>query len=265
MDTQVPIMDIASRIATYEERGFTTERAQVNVLMEAAAFAIFRDFPEAFVLFGGATLVLFHESLRHSADLDLLSRGAQAPSREEIAASLEQELMPLGEIMELGRLGLEIDNSDSREGRIFISTNTGQRLFRVDLTRLGSAIESEIEDHCVDGETGASAVIKSATKELLLLQKAEAFLLRRAVKARDVYDIHPLKGLGANLRAHLHDTVLANEIDSSTIAGRIDRVDVKLCTLELKQILPPDVYKVLEVVEFEPLRNAVRELYEEWL
>ncbi len=32
-------MDIASRIATYEERGFTTERAQVNVLMEAAAFA----------------------------------------------------------------------------------------------------------------------------------------------------------------------------------------------------------------------------------
>jgi hypothetical protein len=40
---------------------------------------------------------------------------------------------------------------------------------------------------------------------------------------------------------------------------------VKLCTLELKQILPPDVYKVLEVAEFEPLRNAVRELYEEWL
>jgi nucleotidyltransferase AbiEii toxin of type IV toxin-antitoxin system len=269
MDTQVPTMDIASRIATYEERGFTTERAQVNVLMEAAAFAIFRDFPEAFVLFGGATLVLFHESLRHSADLDLLSRGAQAPSREEIAASLERELMPLGEIMELGRLGLEIDNSDSREGRIFISTNTGQRLFRVDLTRLGSAIEGEIEDHRVDGEAGASAVIKSATKELLLLQKAEAFLLRRAVKARDAYDIHLLKGLGttlgANLRAHLHDTVLANEIDSSTIAGRIDRVDVKLCTLELKQILPPDVYKVLEVAEFEPLRNAVRELYEEWL
>ena len=64
-------MDIASRVAKYEERGFTPERAQVNVLMEAAAFAIFRDFPEAFVLFGGASLVLFHESMRHSADLDL--------------------------------------------------------------------------------------------------------------------------------------------------------------------------------------------------
>lgn len=69
--------------------------------------------------------MLFHESMRHSADLDLLSRGAQAPSREEIAASLELELMPLGRIMELGRLGLEIGNSDTREGRIFISTDTG--------------------------------------------------------------------------------------------------------------------------------------------
>lgn len=262
-------MDVASRIAKYEERGFTAERAQVNVLMEAAAFAIFRDFPEAFVLFGGATLVLFHDSMRHSADLDLLSRGAQVPSREEVAASLERDLMPLGRIMELGKLGLEIDNSDTREGKIFISTNAGQRLFRVDLTRLGSAIESEIEEHRVDGEAGASAVIKSATKELLLLQKAEAFLLRQRVKARDAYDTYLLKRLGAtlsaNLRAHLHDTLLANEIDSSTLTNRIDRIDAKLCALELKQILPTDVYNALEVVDFGPLRAAVKELYEEWL
>ncbi len=262
-------MDIASRVAKYEERGFTRGRAEINVLMEAAAFAIFRDFPEAFVLFGGATLVLFYDSVRHSADLDLLSRGAQVPPRQEIAASLERELMPIGRIMELGALALQIDTSDTRLGRIFVSTDTGQRLFRVDLCRLGSAIESEIEDHRVDGDAGISAVIKSATKELLLLQKAEAFLLRRAVKARDAYDIYLLKGLGTtlstNLRAHLHDTVLANEIDSSTISSRIDRVDVKLCVLELKQILPPDVYEVLEDAGFEPLRNAVKELYEEWL
>ena len=55
-------MDIAGRIAKYEDRGFTRERAEVNVLMEVAAFAIFRDFPDAFVLFGGATLVLYHDS-----------------------------------------------------------------------------------------------------------------------------------------------------------------------------------------------------------
>ena len=89
------------------------------------------------------------------------------------------------------------------------------------------------------------------------------------MKARDAYDIYLLKGLGAtlsaNLRSHLQDTVLANEIDSSTLANRIDRIDVKLCALELKQVLPPDVYKAIAAVDFAPLRKAVKELYEEWL
>lgn len=40
-------MDIARRIAKYEDRGFTRERAEINVLMEHAAFTIFKDFPEA--------------------------------------------------------------------------------------------------------------------------------------------------------------------------------------------------------------------------
>lgn len=262
-------MNIASRIVRYEEKGFTRERAEINVLMEAAAFAIFKDFPDAFVLFGGATLVLYHDSVRHSADLDLLSRGAQTPSRQEIVASLERDLAPLSAIMEMGKLQFGSDSSESLEGRIFITTDSGRRLFRVDLSRLGSAIESEIEDHCVEGETGISTVVKSATKELLLLQKAEAFLLRRAVKARDAYDAHLLRSLGttlsANLRAHLHDTLLANEIDSNAISDRIDRVDKNLCRVELKPILPPDVYAALENAEFEPLRKALRELYGEWL
>jgi hypothetical protein len=237
--------------------------------MEVAAFTIFKDFPDAFILFGGATLVLYHDSVRHSADLDLLSRGAHAPSRQEIVASLDRNLSALSRIMEKGVLQFEIDSSDNREGRIFVATNTGRRLFRIDLSTLGSAIESEIEDHPMDGEAGISAVIKSATKGLLLLQKAEAFLLRRAVKARDAYDAHLLKSLGAtlspNLRANLQDTVLANEIDSNTILNRIDRIDANLCLLELKPILPPDVYAALEDAGFEPLRDALKELYEEWL
>src|SRR6266566_8405835 len=95
-------MDIASRIAKYQDKGFTQERSEINVLMEAAAFAIFKDFPDAFVLFGGATLVLYHDSVRHSADLDLLSRGAEAPSRQEIVASLERDVKPIAQIMHLG-------------------------------------------------------------------------------------------------------------------------------------------------------------------
>src|SRR5207253_2230631 len=110
------------------------------------------------------------------------------------------------------------------------------------------------------------AIIKSATKELLLLQKAEAFLMRRSVKARDAYDIHLLNEIGAvlslNLRAHLQDTILGNEIASETIS---DRIGVNLCRLELKPILPPSIYSVLEEAQFEPLINALRHLYKEWL
>jgi len=250
-------------------RGFTRERAEVNTLIEHAAVTIFRDFPEAFVLFGGATLVLYHDSVRHSADLDLLSRSASFPSPEEISASLQRDLPPVGQIMELGELHFQLERSTSREGRIFVSTGAGRRLFRIDLTRLGSAIESEIEDHPVEGESGFSAIIKSATKELLLLQKAEAFLMRRSVKARDAYDIHLLNEIGAvlslNLQAHLQDTILGNEIASETISDRIDRIGVNLCRLELKPILPPNIYSVLEEAQFEPLINALRHLYKEWL
>jgi Nucleotidyl transferase AbiEii toxin, Type IV TA system len=264
-----PTMDIASRIAKYGAKGFTLERAEINVLMEAAAFAIFKDFPDAFVLFGGATLVLYHDSVRHSADLDLLSRGVETPSRQEIIASLGRDLAPISAILDMGPLRFESDTAKSFEGRVFVMTDSGRTLFRVDLSRLGSAIESEIEEHRMDGETGISTVVKSATKELLLLQKAEAFLLRRAIKARDAYDAHLLQSLGAtlgkNLRAHLQDTMLANEIDSDTISNRIARVDKNLCRVELKPILPPEVYTALQAAEFEPLTKALRELYGEWL
>jgi len=154
--------------------------------------------------------------------------------------------------MQLGDLRFETATDDAREGRIFVTTSSSQRLFRVDLTRFASAIESEIEAHPIEGESGLPAVIKSATKEL-----------------RDAYDIHLLEQLRAmlspNLQAHLQDTVLANEIDSDTISGRIKRIDVDLCRLELKPILPPDVYSPLEEAKSTPLRDALKELYEEWL
>src|SRR5215469_599478 len=123
-------MNIAKRLAIYEDKGFSRERAEINVLMEAGAGAIFRDFPEAFVLFGGATLVLYHDSVRHSADLDLLWRGSDAPSREEVAACLKRDLTPLAEIVGLGALTFEFQNLAGREARIYVNA-TGRQLFRV--------------------------------------------------------------------------------------------------------------------------------------
>ena len=262
-------MNIARQLAKYEGKGFTADRARINVLMEGAAIAIFRDFPEDFVLFGGAALVLYHDSVRHSADLDLLSRTSEPPSKEEVLKSVQKDLPALAETMGIEGLYFELDESSGAEGKIYVYGREKERLFRVDLTKLGSAIETEIENHPIGDEAGILAVIKSATKELLLLQKAEAFLLRRSVKARDAYDVHALKRLptelDSNLRAHLEDTLLSNEMDSDFILERIEGVDFNRCRLELKPILPPEIYASLEEVEFKPLRDALTELYERWL
>jgi hypothetical protein len=192
-------MMIARQIAKYEDRGFSRERAEINALMENAILAIFRDFPDAFLLFGGATLVLFHESVRYSAELDLLARGATLPTRDEIVSTLRRELSPIAHILQLGELLFASKGSGTQEGNIFVSSSSGQRLFRIDLTKFSSAIESEIETHPAETQSGESVEIKSATKHLLLLQKAEAFLLRRIVKARDAYDNHVLLQKGRDI------------------------------------------------------------------
>jgi hypothetical protein len=57
-------MTLEGRIAKYLGRGFSREQAQILVLMEEAAIALFSALPEHIVLFGGATLVLFHNSPR---------------------------------------------------------------------------------------------------------------------------------------------------------------------------------------------------------
>jgi hypothetical protein len=263
-------MNIAQQIDRYEKKGFSREQAEINTIIENAILAIFKDFPDAFLLFGGATLVLFHESVRHSADLDLLARhGIPLPTREEIIGTLKRELSPIADILELGELQFGTLGPGTHEGSIFVATLSGQRLFRVDLTKLGSAIESEIETHPIEAQSGEPVVIRSANKELLLLQKAEAFLLRRVVKARDAYDIAVLleKGaaLNSNLRAHLADAVYANEIDEAYIAERIAQIDADRCSLELNSILPPEVYSKLKNEGFATLRDAVATLYKVWL
>src|SRR6202140_5070 len=101
-------MNLAAQIAAYRERGFTGEQAEVITMMRVAAGVLFRDFPDSFLLFGGATLVLFHDSVRHSADLDLLARAAELPTPEELRASLENGLAPAAEALNLGPLQVEV-------------------------------------------------------------------------------------------------------------------------------------------------------------
>jgi len=65
-------MYISDRIRRYIARGFHRDSAAVNVLIEETLLTLFKRFPETFIFFGGASLVLFYGSQRHSRDIDLL-------------------------------------------------------------------------------------------------------------------------------------------------------------------------------------------------
>ena len=57
-------MNLAEQIAALQGRGFDEARAELIVLMRESAILLFKAFPDSFLLFGGANLILFHESIR---------------------------------------------------------------------------------------------------------------------------------------------------------------------------------------------------------
>jgi Nucleotidyl transferase AbiEii toxin, Type IV TA system len=85
-------MTIAERLQIFQDRGFNRETSAVLVLIEEALHSIFVTFPDAFVLFGGATLVLFYGSQRHSGDIDLLPNSDETPKPEEIINAIRPDL-----------------------------------------------------------------------------------------------------------------------------------------------------------------------------
>ena len=260
-------INFAEQIADLNNKGFNAEQARTIVLIKQAAGTLFRDFPDAFVLFGGATLVLFHNSVRHSNDLDLLSK-EKLPSSDAIVESLKRGLQAAVEALNIGALQYEVKNGNQPELKIVVSDAAGSRLFQIEFTRMGSVIESEIEDHEIELGDDFLSNVKSASKEFLLLQKAEAFLQRRIIKARDAFDIDLLLNRGAKLNQVLHghlEDFLSGEFSADEINARISQLTFRQCQRELQPILPPSIYEPLERAEFKPLREAVATLYADWL
>jgi len=70
--------------------------------------------------------------------------------------------------------------------------------------------------------------------------------------------------LKGNLKNHLED-VLYGGFESDRILKRINQVDVRRCQAELKDKLPETVYKKLEQADFQPIRDALLRLFDEWL
>jgi len=59
-------MNWHERIERYLKRDFQSEDAEILMLLEECAAGLFSAFPQHFILFGGATLVLFYESPRQA-------------------------------------------------------------------------------------------------------------------------------------------------------------------------------------------------------
>jgi Nucleotidyl transferase AbiEii toxin, Type IV TA system len=150
-----------------------------------------------------------------------------------------------------------------------LSSNAGRALFTVDITKIGSVLKSDVEELPLEATAvDRAATIKFVSRDQLLLNKAEAFLLRRNVKARDAYDAMDLLAKGASLRGnlknHLED-MLYGEFDADRIRERIEQVDARRCRAELKDNLPAEVYQNLEERDFQPLRDALTTIFQDWV
>src|SRR6266849_8093094 len=189
-------MNIEERLAKYLKRDFSLEQAQILVLMEEAAIALFAALPEHFVLFGGATLVLFHNSPRLSKDLDLLARVDSLPSSGELQSALEERVQEVAGIFGIGPVTFEPEQNGEQ---LWIIGSRRQRLFTVDLPRIGGSVLAReiVEETIVLDES--TALIPSVSMKYQLLQKAETFVSRRMVKTRDAFDMRLLLAEGACL------------------------------------------------------------------
>lgn len=256
-------MNLEERAHKYTERGFAKTEAEILVLIEESAVAIFTSFPEDFVLFGGAALVLFHHSPRLSRDLDLLTVAGALPTAKAIQTVVRSGIQPLAEAFGLGQLEFRNDTTTSGFAKHWVLAN-GHPLFSIDLTAIaGSVLKAQIIKQPIANKS--EKIVLSPTADYLLLQKCETFLNRRYLKARDAFDIHLLAHRGAyldkNLRAHLEDFIRMREIDWKFIEDRIARTDNKSCTVELRPVLPAPIFAKLGEREFEPLRKSLRAVF----
>src|SRR5580700_4194062 len=170
-------MSLAEELELLRTRGFDLDRAQIVVLLREAAILMFQAFPDSFLLYGGANLILFHDSLRTSRDLDLLSQGAPLPKAEDTIRVLSEGLQELGKLLGLAPLKVNAEIAEPAYLKLEVASREDRRLFTVDLGGLGSVLKSGIEEHTMEAVSlNMTATIRSVSRDHLLLQKAEAFV-----------------------------------------------------------------------------------------
>ena len=260
-------MNWQERVERYLRRGFQSEDAEILVLLEECAAGLFSVFPEHFVLFGGATLVLFYESPRLSRDLDLLAKVENLPALADIESAIRNSIQALAETFGLGKLEFQTIHAAGDLIKIWVQANQ-KHLFSVDLTPIGGTVlkSEEVPNKIAESD---QRIVITPSGSALLFQKCETFLERRIIKSRDAFDIDVLLTRGTSLdqnhRAHLDDFIRMRELDSESIHDRIGRIDVKLCTAELRPMLPDRIFSSLAERDFKPLRSCLETVFADWL
>jgi len=260
-------MNIEARVERYRKRGFQQTEAEILVLIEETASGLFTTFPDRFIIFGGATLVLFYDSPRLSRDLDLLARAEELPPVEEVQKVIESSVQPFAETFGLGKIECQREGSNKDFIKIWVQANQ-RKLFSVDLTRIGGTVlKSEVVQEVIAGAT--DKIVSAPSANYLLFQKCETFLDRRHIKCRDAFDIDVLLAKGAKLdealKAHLHDFIQMRELDPESIRLRINGVDPKLCTVELRTVLPDELFTKLAKEDFNRLRQSLQTVLVDWI
>jgi hypothetical protein len=260
-------MNLEARVERYRKRGFQQAEAEILVLIEEAASGLFAAFPDRFIIFGGATLVLFYESPRLSRDLDLLARAEELPPAEDVQKVIETSVQPFAETLGLGKIECQREGSNKDFIKIWVQANQ-RKLFSVDLTRIGGTVlKSEVVQETIAGAT--DKIVAAPSANYLLFQKCKTFLDRRHIKCRDVFDIDVLLAKGAKLddtlKAHLHDFIQMRELDSESIQMRIRAVDPKLCTVELRTVLPDELFSKFAREDFNQLRHSLETVLGDWI
>lgn len=59
------------------------------------------------------------------------------------------------------------------------------------------------------------------------------------------------------LKAHLYDFIQRREFDSESIRMRISGVEPKLCTVDLRTVLPDELFNNFAKEEFKRLRQSL--------
>ena len=160
-------MNIAERLANYEKRGFGSETAAVNVLLEETLQILLSSFPDTFIFFGGASLVLFYGSPRHSGDLDLLVSAETPPGADELQRSLEQPLRAAGGTLGFSELTIEPARAAGEFLKLAVKAGE-QVLFTIDVTKISTVIRSQLVTFPIPSDSEEQVTVPVPSRALQL-------------------------------------------------------------------------------------------------